>query len=334
MVSKVIKISFSDFWEPFDYQNNFIIDTLRFGYEVKVVRKEEDPDFLFYSCFGNNHFSYDENIIRIYYTGENDIPNFNLCDYGISFHNIKFYNRHLRLPLYTIYPSFNFLINKEYINNRKKSKEGFCSVLISNFNNCDPIRLKFLEKLNEYKTISSGGFYKNNVGGPVKDKLDFISRYRFNIAFENSSVPGYTTEKLIDPLAMGSVPIYWGNPLVEQDINPNSYININDFKDINEAIKYIKLIDNNEDLYLKYFNNDPLEGCPYVDWKTYLYKFLENIVENKKKQITNFGAQRNIMNKIKTQERLYSFKFLQNNLPVFEKIQNILNKNYKKFIYK
>ena len=69
----------------------------------------------------------------------------------------------------------------------------------------------------------------NNVGGPVADKLAFISEYKFVIAFENSSYPGYTTEKILDPFLVCSIPVYWGNPLIENDFNKMAFLNYFDF---------------------------------------------------------------------------------------------------------
>lgn len=37
-----------------------------------------------------------------------------------------------------------------------------------------------------------------------------MRRYKFTIAFENQSYPGYVTEKIADALMAGTVPIYWG----------------------------------------------------------------------------------------------------------------------------
>ena len=66
----------------------------------------------------------------------------------------------------------------------------------------------------QYKHIDSGGKYKNNIGAPVADKLAFLSEGKFNIAFENSSANGYTTEKLIEAFAAGTIPLYWGDESV------------------------------------------------------------------------------------------------------------------------
>jgi hypothetical protein len=52
-----------------------------------------------------------------------------------------------------------------------------------------------------------------------------FAKYKFTIAFENTQVPGYVTEKLINPYLGRSVPIYWGAPdLEELGFNPKAFI--------------------------------------------------------------------------------------------------------------
>lgn len=47
--------------------------------------------------------------------------------------------------------------------------------------------------------------------GKVADKLDVMAGYRFGITYENATAPrGYVTEKAIDCLRAGCVPVYWG----------------------------------------------------------------------------------------------------------------------------
>lgn len=70
------------------------------------------------------------------------------------------------------------------------------------------------EALKKYKKVNSGGRYLNNIGRAVVDKIQFESRHKFSICFENSSYPGYTTEKIIEAFAAKTIPIYWGNPCV------------------------------------------------------------------------------------------------------------------------
>lgn len=45
----------------------------------------------------------------------------------------------------------------------------------------------------------------------VPEKVDSLKDYRFSVIIENSKEEGYVTEKLIDCLLTGTVPIYWGS---------------------------------------------------------------------------------------------------------------------------
>jgi glyoxylate carboligase len=53
----------------------------------------------------------------------------------------------------------------------------------------------------------------NNIGYIVDNKRQFQSEYKFSIAFENNAhrpqYPGYTTEKIMEPMTVNSIPIYW-----------------------------------------------------------------------------------------------------------------------------
>jgi hypothetical protein len=62
---------------------------------------------------------------------------------------------------------------------------------------------------------------------------------------------------LSDPLLAGSVPIYSGNPRVHEIFNPKAFINVENFASDEEAIAYIREVDNNDDLYEKYLNEPP-----------------------------------------------------------------------------
>ena len=94
-----------------------------------------------------------------------------------------------------------------------------------------------------------GGKFNNNVGGPIKNKIQFLSEYKFSIAMENTNGDGYISEKIIESFYSGTIPIYYGNYMIDEFINPKTYILIRGYQDIDNKIKYIKEIDNNETLY-------------------------------------------------------------------------------------
>ena len=56
--------------------------------------------------------------------------------------------------------------------------------------------------------------------------------YKFVLAIENSWVPGYFTEKLINPILAGAVPVYWGHPSAFDFINKARVIYIPDFPSV------------------------------------------------------------------------------------------------------
>jgi alpha(1,3/1,4) fucosyltransferase len=248
-----------------------------------------DPDFVIYghpkSIFPTGKY------IKIFYTPENVRPPMHQCDWAFSFdydEELK-HPRHMRLPIYTRLGAGKDLI-KTNINASEilESKIKFCCFI---YYNCKPkLRSQLFDKLSKYKKVDAPGRCKQNMP-PIEDqdfsitrkklgyhwrKTEFLKPYKFNIAFENTAYPGYTTEKLYHPMLANCIPIYWGNPLVHRDFNRKSIINLQDFKNMNEMVDYIVELDKNDSLYMKkleepwYPNNQP---TPYVDHDKLLKRF-------------------------------------------------------------
>src|SRR5262249_55166951 len=53
--------------------------------------------------------------------------------------------------------------------------------------------------------------------------------YKFVIAFENSSLSGYNTEKLTHAIEADCVPIYWGDPEIGRSFNTRRFVNGHDY---------------------------------------------------------------------------------------------------------
>jgi hypothetical protein len=62
------------------------------------------------------------------------------------------------------------------------------------------------------------------IADPCDDKLSTIRNYKFALCFENGAYPGYITEKIIDCLVAGVVPVYMGTTDVSEYIPRNLYI--------------------------------------------------------------------------------------------------------------
>lgn len=76
--------------------------------------------------------------------------------------------------------------------------------------------------------------------GSVASKRAILSRYRFCISYENASYPGYLTEKMMDAMFAGSVPIYQGDPEVTRVVPANTFIDKRRFRDYDALYRHLK----------------------------------------------------------------------------------------------
>jgi len=289
-MARSVSVTFSGFWKGFNPEDNFIINTLRRKYDVTVTGADE-AELMFCSSMEGEIPSCGESCVKVYFTGENDVPDFNEYDYAISFHHIQFGERHLRLPLYVLYDAFDVLRkgSVELISKHDALKRDFCSVVLSSNIAGDPARLRLIDEFAARFPLSSGGRYKNNVGGPVEDKMKFISGFRFNLCPENSMVDGYVTEKIVEPLAAQTVPIYWGTEDVCNEFNPEAFIRINDYSSFSEAFDAIERIASDDDLYYGMLTAPKLNSNAFTEWEQALLDFLAPAVECHRKHVSAYG---------------------------------------------
>lgn len=262
-MKKKINIWFSDFWfpsTPTNIENNELYQLLSPYFDFNLTK--DYPDYLIYSWFGFDFQKYD--CIRLYYTGENIRPNFKECDYAFSFDYLN-NERNYRLPIYRLNYAYKDLIIPQQNSMTDFEKRKFCCFLYSN-PRCK-VRNQFYHLLSSYKTIDSGGKLFQNIPKPVPvgDEIEWMRNYKFCIAFENSSFPGYTTEKLLHALVANTIPIYWGNPLIYKDFNPNAFINVHEFRNISDAIKKVIELDQNPSEYQRFLNEPRLPGNQEID---------------------------------------------------------------------
>ena len=273
---RTIKINFSDWWGGFNKTDNYFYNLLKDNYNIII---SDNPDYLFFSIFGNSHLSY--NCTKIFYTGENIEPPLNYCDWSFSFDHIED-KRNYRLPLYLLYNGYYDLVNKNFDESMVNRK--FCNFIVSN-GNCD-VRNNFFNKLSKYKKIDSGGRWLNNIGHSVDDKLKFQSDYKFSIAFENNAYrPGYEwyiTEKIMEPMTVNSIPLYRGGSCISEDFNTKSFINYHDFNSDDDMIDYIIELDKDDSKYLSMLNNKWFNDnvIPENNKVENIKKFLFNIFNN------------------------------------------------------
>jgi hypothetical protein len=215
-----------------------------------------NPDYLIYNVFSDDDLSPKyQNAIKIAIYTENIMPDINNADYIIGHYHINYLDRYFKYSIFLWHITEKFdKIRKEAIKNYNKKK--FCAALISN---CESeFRLNFIEKLSKYKKVDMGGKCQNNINRNVKNKIEFLSNYKFSIAMENSNGDGYLSEKIVDSFLAGTIPIYYGDYILDEFINPKSYILIKGEKDIEKKIEYIKKIDSDDNLYKSIMKEKPI----------------------------------------------------------------------------
>jgi hypothetical protein len=259
---KTLKINFVDFWNGYNPVDNYFYHTLKLKYKVEI--EKDNPDFIFFSHFGQDHKKY--KCKKVFYTGENWNYSSEEFDYSFTFQESS--EKNYYLPLWIFYIDW---FNTEYNLNRdpaylikldsllesrkinKHAKNKFCCFICGNPIN--QLRNYFTTLLSKYKTVDCPGRVLNNCPeipgkGDHKEKLDFLENYRFNICFENSKNSGYITEKIIHPFYTKTIPIYWGGDRIYEFFNKESFILYKENESFENTINKIIEIDKDEDLFV------------------------------------------------------------------------------------
>ena len=281
---KAVKLKFVDFWKEFKMEESIFYQILSEYYTIDLC---DDADYIIYSCFGDQILYEPENkAIKIFYSGENEAPNFNVCDYGMGYEHLTLGDRYFRLPDYYVMSYYQQSVEqmeKKHLNVSNQTinaKSEFCSFVVSNARGAKEREQMFLA-LSQYKRVNSGGKYLNNIGSPILDKIGFESKHKFSICFENCRYRGYSTEKIVEAFAACTIPIYWGDPEISKVFNPKSFVNVQDFSTMKDAIEYIKEIDQNDDLYISMLREPALisESDTLIKTREKLSKWLCSIID-------------------------------------------------------
>lgn len=286
---KTVKVGFASSWAKLDPYGEVKETLLSFlgKYDVRQV-PPADADYLFFSVFnGLHHAEAGEHAVKILLTGENYCPDFNACDYAISFEYLDYGDRHLRLPLYMLYSNVDALKDRSPVTAEQlRARKNFGNFIYSN-GNADPYRDQFFKELNNRMPVHSAGRHlANNQSldlafpelSPNLRKRRYMEDFRFSLAFENSAHPGYVTEKIADAFIARTIPVYWGDPRVGEEFNEEAFVNAGAFHDMASAIDFIQALNSDENRMLATLNAPPLKRQDQIEnyWRK-LGSFLDTI---------------------------------------------------------
>lgn len=302
-----IRISFVSFWNPFnprkmpqDYFFEYVLSQ-----EYEVIYDDISPQIVFYSVFGElpKKSDYKKEPLFISFSGEPcEISSYADLHLGFDINDRKDY---FRLPLWVMYilwdteqiknkllhqrkigqgshnaSEMNFdiyenplrltnILNRHY---KPSKKNKFCNFTYSN---PVPSRIEFFMKLKKYKFVHSTGSLANN-SPKMNCKVTELPDYKFTIAFENTLKRGYVTEKLLEPLIAGSIPLYFGDSQALTDFNPDAFINISNFSSFDDAIDFIRFVDSN-DFYSSEYLRQPIFNI-LPQYPVYLLKKIKELL--------------------------------------------------------
>ncbi len=237
---------------------------------VNLIWDCESPDILFSTehIYSNKRFwnqfkqLSQKAKVNIFYSLEAATIDFNIFDIGITWDNSITGPRHCQvLPTEDI--ATRFITKKENeirtAEEARKLLDGrkFCNFLYSN-GVAHPMRDKLFYELSKYKRVDSLGKHQNNVEMPgtgyeghAVECVGIKNGYKFSIACENAWFPGYTTEKILTSLEAHTIPIYWGNKDITKDINPECFVNVMEFDNLENMVKRVREIDEDNNLWSK-----------------------------------------------------------------------------------
>lgn len=188
-----------------------------------------EPDVVLYGPYGGPMPA--GSYAKVFIGCENILPIMSECDwaFGVAFEEAIRHPRYMRFRRWG--DDSHLLLTQKDWNKVLRDKTRFCAFVYSN--SC-PYREAFFRALSCYKCVDSPGRSMNNMPSidavPLnidwqQTKIEFLRRYKFVVAFENSSRPGYNTEKLTHPVDADSLPIYWGDPAIGRSFNEDRFIN-------------------------------------------------------------------------------------------------------------
>lgn len=182
----------------------------------------------------------------------------------------------LNTKWHNYYDKYNGLTHEQLL----ECKPKFACFIVSNPKCWERNKMFDMLQIISGQQVDSMGKFKRNVDIIIPDRetqqddyFKLIEQYRFMITFENHSLPWYNTEKIFNAFASGTIPIYWGDPLITEVYNSSCFVHIPTFEDktkqtgaIIKGCEMIKSIEADlENSYKEFFRGDLMVNAEAED---------------------------------------------------------------------
>jgi len=297
MARPVLRLCFANFWPGFDRermpQDYFFEYAL--SRQFDVVYDASRPDVVLYSVFGAPpaRGDFPGRPLLVAYSGEPTEAG-GRPDLAMGF-DVRKRPDYVRLPLWALYLIWDQsdtsyrIAGRPDLGQGSHARAGAADMMVDGarhplrtsvihrrcgspsfqtrfcnftYRNAVSSRISFFEQLSRYRQVCSTGPLLNNTGYLMRSKVHELFAYRYTIAFENTIRPGYVTEKLLEPLAAGSVPIYLGTRDACDDFNPDAFIHALDFDGPGALIEHIRRLDQDDARYREMLSAPVFKSLP------------------------------------------------------------------------
>lgn len=270
---KISTIAFTDMWPGFNYNTNFIMDSLREHTSTPLQGKNyidcvSPPSVVIIGPYSDTWKSLPDSLPKVFFTAENwNVPSDPRISLYLTPSKIEDAT-HMRLPTWMTFIDWyseSTTLPEQSTDNPIRlpvhfaktvpplqERSQFCGFVVSN--PVCKLRNDTFQVINNYKRVNSGGALYNNIGGQLAllypgggcgdlSKHQFFKQHKFTISFENSQAPGYITEKVLHSKMAGCIPLYWGDKDTDTDFAPNSIVNVSHItrpEDVLEVLKQLE----------------------------------------------------------------------------------------------
>lgn len=262
-----VSIFFYNFWNGFTEKTDsmdctFFVTLFEkvFDAPIHIASSPDEASVLIESIFGDNTYLYYKKWRATFlFTGESHYCNYpHVANFDCVLGFEDTHNRYVKCPLYLLFLQSNPYILEQLKPNDKPNTSiqippNLATVVISNPHGEE--RLRFMDRLEQHMPLFYGGKYKNNTDGVVNGHFnspelnEFYNRGKFAITMENANRPYYITEKLVNGLRSGVVPVYWGSSRIGEFFNPKRFLHLKPGateEDISEIIERMKSMTDEE----------------------------------------------------------------------------------------
>ncbi|XP_055342598.1 alpha-(1,3)-fucosyltransferase C-like [Paramacrobiotus metropolitanus] len=148
------------------------------------------------------------------------------------------------------------VLNDQQLDELLAKKTGFAVTFVSNCGLIPSRRDVYTKELGRHVQVDVYGKCGTKQCSTDTPEIcdQFVTTYKFYLAFENSICKDYVTEKIHRAFNYGAVPVVYGGANYSAIFPKNSFINVLDFANPKAVADYLTFLDKNPSEYRRYFH--------------------------------------------------------------------------------